>query len=47
MRQHLGTYGNAASAASNRSDTYFMAGNTLRGILDVRGESEGTIIMIK
>ncbi len=47
VRQHLGTYGNAASAASNRSDTYFMAGNTLRGILDVRGESDGMMILFK
>ena len=47
VRQHLGTYGNAASAASNRSDTYFMTGNTLRGILDVRGESDGMMILFK
>ena len=33
--------------ASNRSDTYFMTGNTLRGILDVRGESDGMMILFK
>ena len=47
VRQRIGTYGNAASAAHVRSDTYFMTGNALRGILHVRGESDGTIIMIR
>ena len=47
VRQRLGTYGNAASTAGFRSDTYFMTGNTLRGILHVRGESEGTIVIFR
>ena len=46
-RQHLGTYGNALSPAANRSDTYFMAGEGLRGKLVVRGDGTGVTIIIR
>ena len=46
-RQRIGTYGNALSSAANRSDTYFMAGESLRGKLVVRGDGTGVTIIIR
>ena len=46
-RQRIGTYGNALSTAANRSDTYFMAGESLRGKLVVRGDGTGVTIIIR
>ena len=47
VRQRIGTYGNALSPAANRSDTYFMAGEGLRGKLVVRGDGTGVTIIIR
>jgi len=45
VKQPLGTYGAAASAAQYRTDTYFMANHL--GVLNVRGDGRGTILLIR